>query len=375
MLDRIEKIAILKEERSDEELAHDAHVCVKTVYRWKYAEKFDFKSRAKRRHADELIQNALYQFAELPWSKEADQQIFELYSLMVEKSYDEIRKLFSFSSNQAYRIVETIDPNASSFDEDQWGSALFSYYYYLALTLSKYRNVRKKLEVSESICLRMISTVNKPWADVLSWKILANRVVRKWNSTLPKETRASPEMMAFIESVNYFDSLKRFMQLVPFDSTAPLNALAICSRFKAADKYAELHDCLRRIHPGFPEDSDLDEDFDDFLRWLDGQPHPRAEQRDEKQLWKKRKTATITQSKTGSKMTIRKMTLVLTAILSATVASQTTGSVRSTDIPIGAHTELADLKPHASLNGPIDGITSQGDEKSSPIRLVDLRPH
>jgi hypothetical protein len=206
----------------------------------------------------------------------------------MQKRFTEIHNNFAFSADIAYSIVESIDLQSPRFSEEQWGAALFSYHFYLAMCMaagSAYNdvNAKKRFSAIGDKFAAMISNVNCPWGHVMALKITANPIVTKWNST-PREKRDSFEMRELIEHSGYFDKLRRFNEIVPRDPVPSFNALAIASRFKWEEKYKDLSDRLARVdkrysHPQKVNDPYYDDDFADFRRWLAQQqksaPRPR----------------------------------------------------------------------------------------------------
>ena len=128
--------------------------------------------------------------------------------MSLERQTSEIYKSYGFSAECAYRDAEALNVDAPPFTQEQWGAALFAYYYYLAMVTAKdgtYSNksAKRRLEVLEAKFGAMIASVDAIWTVVYNMKIVGNRVVTIWNNTL-KAQRGSPEMQKLVANFKLF---------------------------------------------------------------------------------------------------------------------------------------------------------------------------
>lgn len=219
------------------------------------------------------FQSLLLETVDLPWCNDAHWQAHRMMDLARSGRFADLMEGYSFSAKESSKLALAIDPT-TDITQEQWGHAILAYGYGLGMK-SRLKPLHESLKfdwdaVSDNLSKMLVGCVGV-WADVLRYKVVGNTVVFTWKNT-PREHRNSPEMKAMIQEHRYMEQLVEFNNIVPRDSHAPFNALAIASRLVMRERYFDLYGRLQRADKSYCDiekivDADFDDDFDDFKAW------------------------------------------------------------------------------------------------------------
>ena len=236
---------------------------------------------AKACRCPDVIDQKGFENVELPWPQDAHTQIRRIDRLMRANLWQEIHECYAFSAkhslNEASAMLQKDVEDVSTL----WAHALFAYSFHRAMQFSPirhhidiYRNCEEWCATTE-IMLSLLNNRDEDWANILRFKVSANRVTAAWKHTNVSD-RTSNSMKALLKSTDYCAAVLEYNNLIPLDVVAPFNALAVASQFRARDQYAELHIRLCKADEKYADplnikDEDFDDDFEDFKDWFKSQ--------------------------------------------------------------------------------------------------------
>lgn len=226
---------------------------------------------------EEGINQTGIEIIELPWPNEAHWQARRITELIRSDKLNELYKSFAFTSNICVTHLRKLDKD-DIFSEEDWGCAIIAFLFLMGMQLSRlthHARYRKddSWDFVVEMLLELLSGRDENWANLLKYKVSGNYIVIRWKNLSPRgEDRSSDEIKSLLEKFQYREHLIAFSDLIPSDSVAPFNALAIASRLHDRDNYPDLLKRLQIADRRYQDidnitDPEFDDDFDDFRCW------------------------------------------------------------------------------------------------------------
>lgn len=255
------------------------------------------KAKPKPKHTEDMLTQLAPKAVNhcgLPWSLAAQHQVNAIIALDRSGATDDLERFHEFSIRQFGIELASVDPEkigAETWQEnpDLWGKVLVSYFYLRSVWMNADATKQAVLtpEWTHVIAVfkALLSTQqDEPWVRILRNKIISAEFAILWNSLDPKsDARASDEVKNTLAELDVYNVLIAYNDFVPVAREAPWSATCIASRFKEREKYPDLYKRLSAAEPAFQsregiqalkqKDRDFDEDFEDFLAWIEENKH------------------------------------------------------------------------------------------------------
>lgn len=272
---------------SDDDIARMARKSVRSIGDYKNG-----KAQPKPKQVGEMqdkLSPALVKACNLPWSLSAHYHVNSIRNLDRDRAFEDLERIHGFSAQQFIRQLSEIDPDdiqsgRISASPEMWGMAIIAYFYLRSVWMNAEEQKQSDLSANWNriiqLLMSMVSKENdSPWAKILSFKIASGKFAVIWNSLDPKtDERSSSEIRKKVDDLDIYNTFIAYNDIVPTAKEAPWSATCIASRFKERDKYPDLYSRLSKADPSFLTaggilelkeiDRDLDEDFEDFLKWV-----------------------------------------------------------------------------------------------------------
>ena len=239
-----------------------------------------------RRTAQEKdMMSLLRQEAGIFWTSMADEAVAEIRNT---RSRTQLHRRMELFMEQSFKALEqTGIENFRFFADDlaEGSQDIFGHFY---ATATYYNHMARSREAAIDrhtaaqrfavLSDRIIEILGQRPADDLIARLLRFRVrndqfTLKWEVSGPAE-RASAEWRACIVDTQFLDAMCDYNDVAPKAWQAPWNALAVASRLKMREKYADLYARILKSKPfrsieEMRDRESYDDDFRDFDAWIE----------------------------------------------------------------------------------------------------------